>query len=227
MNKRFVGILIAGFCAISTAFGQITGMQDILLWTGSGANESALVFDFHGPSGRQSFAFGYRWDGTATAQDMITAVDQAWVELSVSSPFYVVNVSFFDVVTGITHDETGGSFATYPTDYLNWGYYVAGGTATAFSPTPPFSPVGTVTIPGGGSSVPVSWTTSPSGSADRFLANGSWDAFSFGQSNQLFVHQTPPSGTVYAAVPEPSQVALLLFAGAIVFFHARKRLHCS
>ena len=73
------------------AFGVLAGssgvasasfvFDDIGFWVGSGANQAALVIDWNGPDGSGSepvsYAWGFRWDGVATGQNMLAAVINA------------------------------------------------------------------------------------------------------------------------------------------------------
>jgi hypothetical protein len=43
-------------------------------WIGSGANKAVAIVDF----GDDSFAFGYRWDGSSTVSDMLVAFDMSY-----------------------------------------------------------------------------------------------------------------------------------------------------
>lgn len=224
MRKFMAAATLAVLLVSNGARAQITGFDDILAWAGTGSNRSALVFFFNDGEARQAFAFGYRWSGSATAEDMLTALDGLF-GLTLQSPAYVNEVTFLDAVSGVTHSRAGGAFTDYPTDWLSWGYYLAGGSATIFDSAPPYGPVGTATPPGGGVSLPSTWTTSPAGSASRQLADGSWDAFSFGQVDTSFNHVTPPAGAVYSAVPEPSAAWLAVFGAIAICGYVKRRVH--
>ena len=56
--------------AVSVAFD----FTDITFWVGSGANQAALVIDWKDGKSPQSLAWGYRWDGSATAEEMVSAI---------------------------------------------------------------------------------------------------------------------------------------------------------
>lgn len=208
---------LLGFFTLAAAClhaGVVSSFDDILLWTGSGSNRAALVVDFHDGQTRQSFVWGFRWNGSATAFDMLTAIDSAWPELTLDSRSFVNEIQY---TTGLeSHSQAADWIAQ------SWGYYVAGGTATQFSNDPPYGPTGTLTVPGGGISLPTLWTISPAGSADRQLADGSWDAFSFGAfDTQTYEHLMPPSSVAYAAVPEPSVALLGCLAGGLLLSYVR------
>jgi hypothetical protein len=60
----------------ATAQGApITSLDDVVFWTGEGANRAAVAIDFDGESTTdQSLVWGFRWDGVATGRDMLVAV---------------------------------------------------------------------------------------------------------------------------------------------------------
>jgi len=212
MKKSFLGILAAIFLMAGSAFGQVvTGFDDILVWVGSGDNRAGLVIDFHDGQSKQSFVWGFRWIGEATGYDMLEAISDADINLTVSTLGFINTISY-QAPEGL-HSQTGGTFASFPDDFVSWGYYLAGGEAEAFDEN--WDPLGPVAISGGGINLPVSWTLSPAGTQDRYLSDGAWDAFSYGAVSDApdYEHQAPPSNTAFAAIPEPSTVLLLVLAG--------------
>lgn len=215
MKRIIVAACLAAFT--SAHAGLVSSLDDIELWAGSGTNRSALLVDFHDGNTQESFVWGFRWNGSATGFDMLTAIDNAWTELTLDNPSFVNSITYTQGI--VTHVQASNWVTT------SWGYYLAGGTATQFDSNPPYGPIGTLNVPGGGALLPISWTISPAGSSDRFLADGSWDALSFGAFNTMtFDHETPPSSPAYAAIPEPSTIAFLIL-GATLAIYAKKRLH--
>jgi hypothetical protein len=85
MNKRVVWFaMLAGFVCTMSAKASFT-MSDLSFWAGSGPNRSVLVVDWLDPvNGQQDFsvAWGYRFSGAATAQDMFLAIVAADPRLS-------------------------------------------------------------------------------------------------------------------------------------------------
>jgi hypothetical protein len=221
-----LAVVVVAFGSVRSGHAQIvSGFDDITFWVGTGTNQAGLIIDFHDGQTRQSFAWGYRWNGTASGADMLLAVVAADSELSITSSgfgasgFYLTEISYLEGMN--LHSEASGSFATFPTDYNSWGYYIVGGTALGSS------------VSGGGVTLPTTWTVSPSGaSADSFgspgriLDNHSWDGWSFGQNNPSYEHLASPSSTVFAAVPEPRLLPALALALAILVY-ARKRIYAS
>jgi hypothetical protein len=208
-------------CTLANA--QIVAtFDDIVLWTGTGSNQAGLVIDFHDGKTKQSFVWGFRWDGQATGSEMISAIADADTNLSIQiggtlgSGFFLTQVSYFDGV--FDHIATSGNFVD---NFEYWGYFVVGGTAGGTFGPDVFDPV----TPGAGTGFPATWAESPSGASansfgipGRFLANNSWDAWSFGEFGTL------PSAEANAAIPEPGSAMLAIF-GFSLLFYARKRLH--
>ena len=64
--------------ATSSLGGPVTTFDDITFWVGSGGNRAAMVIDWDDASAAdESLAWGYRWDGTATGEDMLLKVLEA------------------------------------------------------------------------------------------------------------------------------------------------------
>ncbi len=219
MKTRHIALttaLVLGFSFSSMA--GITGMADINYWIGSGANSAAMVIDFHDGETTESFAWGYRWNGTASGADMLIAIASADVNLSINhfgdgdSGFYLTSVNYFDGIA--SHSEVNGNFGSYPADYDSWGFYLSGGFAGEDAGGDPAA------IAGGGSALPGAWTSSPTGAgldsygtSGRILEDGAWDAWSFGLNNESYVHTVSPGTDITAAVPEPAS-ALLIMLGS-------------
>jgi len=220
-HTRLLAVIAAAIhLSLITAGAQvIADLDDILFWTGTGANRAGLVIDFNDGETKESFAWGFRWDGTATGAEMLTAVAAADPNFSilfggtVASGFFMTQASYFDGV--FTHVGTSGDFVS---NFNYWGYYVVGGTAGGTFAPDVFDPVS----PGAGSAFPGSWLESPSGSSyaslgspGRILENDSWDGWSFGES------PIPEPTLAYAAIPEPGSFAMV--GAALCWFLAAFR----
>ena len=69
--SSLAGLLIVVPCS----GGPVSSLDDIEFWVGSGTNQAALLLDWDGESSTdQSLAWGYRWDGTATGEDMLLQI---------------------------------------------------------------------------------------------------------------------------------------------------------
>lgn len=88
--------------------------NDILLWAGSGSKRAGLVIDFKEGSTRKSFAWGYRYDGAATGEDLLRAVDALDTQLSAT----IIGSSFGNYVDAMTYKTFSG--APWPTGYFSY-----------------------------------------------------------------------------------------------------------
>jgi hypothetical protein len=76
MTRRILCTVAAGALVLFTNAAAFAGFNfsDITHWVGSGANQAALVIDWSDGKTPESLAWGYRWDGSATAEDMVSAI---------------------------------------------------------------------------------------------------------------------------------------------------------
>lgn len=126
---------------------DFTGIQN---WTGSGANEAALVIDFadSGPA----YAWGYRFDGSVSGLSMLESIAAADPLLEVE----LTTFSFGTAVTGLRYGSLArGGFE--PGSQGFFGYFTAESTTA----------------------LPATWTDSQIGAADRMVADESWDAYAW------------------------------------------------
>ncbi|MDF3130521.1 PEP-CTERM sorting domain-containing protein [Kiritimatiellaeota bacterium B1221] len=197
---RFTAVLIAAFCLTAhLQASSITSFADITNWVGSGANQAGFVIDFNDGTTNQSYAWGFRWDGSQTGEDMFQAIVAADPNLTATASnsgfgFYVSSITYNDEVDLHTSDlgANGGTADEW------WTYYTADGSST----------------------LPAAWTASATGADTRTLANNSWDGWSATVDN-AWPGSTPDSPL--NAVPEPSAIVLLL-AGVGLLSWARKSL---
>lgn len=219
---RGLGCGVLATIVVTVAGGtQAATFDDIDFWVGSGANEAALVIDWNDGKSPESLLWGYRWDGSATGEDMLTAV------VAADSRLYAtlgVDTGFGTPVYGLGYNLDNGGFGTSPTltfidgiatisdsadtddarmpsdadDHYSegwnsgfWGYYVGGQGATA------------------------SWQSSLTGMSGRVLVDGTWDGWSFAPSFD-FTTPTDP-------VPEPLSFALAS-CGLLLCLSRRRRM---
>jgi len=135
MKKSFVLPVLAGAFLVSAA--SAVSFDEIQFWTGAGTNRAALVIEWTAPESSlgstvpapiadKSLAWGYRFNGTATATDMLKAI------LASDPRLYVVDYDGFgvtfivgigyhlsgNVVTGITDGAVTNLFAgNFVTNY--------------------------------------------------------------------------------------------------------------
>ena len=159
--------------------------DDIDYWVGSGSNEAALVLDWNGPDGSDpvSLAWGFRWDGDATGQDMLTAVINA--DANLYGRF--ASFGFGDAIIGLGYDVDGDGFAISDgTDFGLTGLAYTGTNdgATATDPGDLYAEgwetgfwsyvLGEGDPYDGGA-----WATASVGFGGRVLADGDWDGYRF------------------------------------------------
>ncbi|WFB35606.1 PEP-CTERM sorting domain-containing protein [Kiritimatiellota bacterium B12222] len=196
--KSFVVTTFAAFCLLTIAHASpVTGFSDITTWVGSGSNQAGFVIDFNDGSTNETFAWGYRWDGVQTSEDMFRAITAYDVNLSGTAPgtgsgFYVNSITYIE--NAITHTSDNGAIGGTADEW--WTYYTAEGST----------------------SIPGSWTESAIGAGDRTLANNSWDGWSATIDNN---YPSPAPGAAINAIPEPTSI-LLLVAGLGMFVWLRR-----
>lgn len=91
------------------------GLDDIHLWAGTGTNRAGFVVDFQDGTSVRSFAWGYRWNGAATGEDMIRAVDLFDSALTAQ----VFGSAFGSYLDSLVYGSHSGP--TWPTGY--WSYW--------------------------------------------------------------------------------------------------------
>lgn len=178
--------------------------DDIGFWVGSGANQAALVIDWNGPEGSGSepvsYAWGFRWDGVATGQDMLTAVINA--DANLYGRF--ASFGFGDVIIGLGYDADADGFGISDgTDFGPTGLAFAGTSdgATATDGDDLYAEgwntafwsysLGAGDPFGGGA-----WEGALVGFGDRVLSDGDWDGYRFAPG---FISDDPREP--FAAVP--------------------------
>lgn len=195
-------------------------LGDLDYWVGAGANEAALVIDWNGPDGADpvSLAWGFRWDGVATGQDMLEAVINADENLYAR----FAGFGFGDVIIGLGYDIDSDGFAVSDgTDFGPTGLAFAGTSdgATATDGDDYYAEgwntgfwayaVGEGDPFDGGA-----WGGTLVGFGDRVLSDGDWDGYRFAPG---FVSDDPRLPT--AAVPGVGSGVVLVGA----FACARRR----
>jgi hypothetical protein len=204
----FVFITTAGMLPAQTL---ITSFDDISYWIGTGSNQSAIVIDWKDGKEPASLAWGFRWDGAATGEDMLRAVagsigtttapaapnpggDPSLTLYTIffSSFGFAVEELRYDLGGGDQHRE--GGFSSSSAGY--WSYWTSGASLA----------------------LPTTWVSSEVGMGDRVLTNNSWDGWSWAAD---FVGVAPDQPI--SAVPEPGTVALLIVvAGGWILLRTRK-----
>ena len=194
-NPLPLAVLLACLPSEASA-APVASFSDIVNWTGEGAQQAAFVVDWQGESsGDNALAWGYRWDGVATGEDMLRAIvaadDRLFAKLSGPTPQGVR-------VYGLGYDADGdGQFGTTGGDFFNSeGITITGipeGTPPIDHASDPgdwyaegwfsgFWHFGTaLTNPYAGGQ----WFSDQLGATESILAEGTWNSWAF-SPNLLF-----------------------------------------
>jgi hypothetical protein len=212
---RMIGmtVLFAAFvpAAAQARLVPVDNFSDILFWTGSGENESALVLQFptaveSGTVTPATIAWGYRWSGGATLADMLFSLagdiqgisappPSPPVPLLGADPRLTLSVGFFAglgwFVDSLTYDQAGLGAGWSPESRLIAPYdFDTGEYAAQYQ------------LDGAGGV----WTTadfdlSGNGISSTDLVDGGWYGFVQGDGAGPF-NFTQPVSAISAAVPE-------------------------
>lgn len=207
-----VGWLVADGRGVAAPV-TVDDFADILFWAGSGTRSAGLVLQFPGVIGSgssaqtaepSSIAWGYRWNGVGTFQEMLFALAGGITggppPVSGSDPRLAINVSYFGPEWGyfineITYDQSGlgagwtpvvRSIGPYDPDTGEYpAQYQLDGAAGIWSAAP--------------------FQSSMTGVATTPLVDGGWYGFVQADGAAATFGFSQP----VAAVPEPSALVLL------------------
>jgi len=163
--------------------------------TGEGANTSSLVIDF-GYLGEEAFVFEYSYDGSATGEDMLLALNEAG-PLTVGYQVFHFEGQRSIFVDGFDYQNINAFPSFVGENEENWSYWVADAPGQAYT----------------------GFDFGPSG---RNLQDGSVDGWAINvasfNSDQFPATNNPPA---IVPVPEPSSAVLPGLAGAVLIRRRR------
>lgn len=107
MKKKILVFLVGTALSRASLDAQFS-FSDIRFWVGSGPDSAALVIDFHDGTWDSCYVWGFRFNGTATGEDMLNAVAAADINFSVN-----ISGGFLMDITYGVHAGIGGTNGFY------------------------------------------------------------------------------------------------------------------
>ena len=190
---RHIQLTFAILAASTLARAQTFSFSDIVNWTGSGSNEAAMLIDWNDGTAHPALVWGYRWNGTATGEQMMQAIMASDPDLSVQ---IINDPEFGDYVNGIGFDGAGGVGSHFESGFSDgsfWGYFLGSGTSY---PT---------------------WSFSDVGFTDRTLTNDSWDGWEWSSG------APPADQPIAAPPSTPEPTSLLALASLPLVLRRRRQ----
>ena len=244
MSQRLYSLIVV-FVLIMTAPAHAILESDLDFIVGSGSNSASMLLDWN--DGKSPLAWGYRWDGSKTAEDML--IDLVNTDTRLYSKF--TDFSFGTFVTGIGYDRDDDGFGTTDGDVFSNGItngpandsnissdgddsYVEGSNngfwALYFNFTNPWDPSGpNPSSTNGNPFESGTWHSSGFGASDTILQNGTWAGLSFApgfdSTSPSDGNAAQSSGQSNGSIPEPSTVLFLTGALGIALSTRRQKTH--
>ncbi len=185
--------LVAVVLAALTGSAKATAFTDVSTqsWTGTGSNESMMIVDF---GSGNSYAFGYKFDGSPTGWDMFKDIVQG------SGSTFGYTPNGLDTL----FDATGGSLTAHGEVY-SWGTIIDGIEYDGHQLEDTYYTDGNF-VAYWNSTDGTAWTSPSFGATDRTLSDGAWDGYTNGKYDANYNLISPPP-TV--PVPEPATLAVM------------------
>ena len=233
LMKKSCQMLVSA-CVLASSVAHADLFSSIQDWVGTGDNEAAFEIDWNNGTANDDLVWGYRWNGTATGEQMLdalVAVDpRLYAEVSGTTPYgtelfglgfhpsgdqnFTLNPPLAFNSQHLAYTDYGGVVdgrtAVVAGDQWQEGWYTAGYWAYYNSTDSRLS------------ANPSDWDSASAGMTDRVLENGDvdgWD-FSFYDGSG---DSSPGVPVAVSAVPEPMAWPMLSLCGGLVACFCRNR----
>jgi hypothetical protein len=223
-SKRILIAIVSLLVSLNTYAG-IQSFDEIEFWVGSGTNEAAFAVDWH----EQCLVWGYRWDNSATGEDMLKAICQADPRFYALA--YYTGPGLGSALGGIGFDANGDGIygitdgtTTFDQDTIVDGFIATNGynfddwmaidsEDNWFSGW--YNGYWSYWLNNGSG-----WNYSGVGMSSRVLADGCWDGWSWADFAQ-YGYGSAPENMQAASIPEPATIAILGFGSALILHRRR------
>jgi hypothetical protein len=217
----------AAFALLASAQSQTVSSTSDLNYWGSGSNHAALVISWNDGKSGSTLVWGYSWNGTATAWDMLVALAQSdprlFIRIDSATSFggalygigYDANDNNTFSVTGAEDSSGNATTPIFTSGISDMNVSSSSAEAPASSASAAPSEVADHYAEGWmdngfwefftgdtGTSYPSTWTSSMSGAGSTTLVNNGWYAFSITSAN--YTSHTPGSAIAAAMSPTPT-----------------------
>ncbi|OWK41261.1 hypothetical protein [Fimbriiglobus ruber] len=237
MFKRLLLGTVLFLASASVGRADFLSLSDLQVVVGSGSNEAGFVVDWNDGGVNHSLAWGYRWNGTATAEDMLRAL--------AASPLTGIYATLGDfgpglgfAVFGIGVDlNQNGTFGVTPTLTFTNGIATLSGTTGLDESRQPTDPgdlyregwftTGYWNLWSKANSTD-DWVSSNVGMSSLTLTDGSWIGWGFANDFNVLtpadpIAATPIGGPPPTATPAPGALVLLITAAPVVLGFRRRK----
>lgn len=236
LNRLVLGIALL-FVSANVGRADFIPLSDIQVWVGSGSNEAGFVVDWNNGVSNVSLAWGYRWDGTATGEDMLRALAGSNTGLYANLGYFGPGLGYAVFGLGVHLDQNGTFGVSPPLSFVSGISTLNGTTGLNEARQPTDS--GDLYQEGWFSagywsywtknSSTDAWQYSPVGMSSSVLTNGNWQGWSFAPNfaGSAPVDPVPAilpgGGGGSSPVPGPSAVVLLFTSAPVVLMFVRRR----
>lgn len=206
-SRQIAAAFFALLLVNRAAAGAVSSFDDIEYWVGAGSNRAAVAIDWDKNSTMTpALVWGFRWDGAATGQTMLSAIVASDPRLFAKSEGHG---SLGSAIYGLGYDDGDGEFGLDDdTAFDELGFSVSAGPADLAMPLDAddlyregwftgYWHYGTSLVnPYNGGS----WKASQGGMTSRTLKDGDWDSWVYTESFSA----TPFAQNPVAAQPPAS-----------------------